>query len=276
MRNQIEINGKQVFMEKEIPVVYGGFGENQKCMSDNTLAEIHNVTTSDIRKSIGRNLTRFKNDVDIIDLKSPSSGDDLLESLGYSKQQIIQAEHIYILSERGYAKLIKIMDTDLAWKIHDRLVDEYFELREYKDTTFSQLSPQLQLLINIERQQKKQEKALEDTNQKVDDISEIVALNTINWRQDAKALIAKIAVKMGGYEYLRDIQAEIYKTIDGRLAVSLETRLTNKRRRMADEGICKSKRDKLTKVDVIADDKKLIEGYVAIVKEFAIKYGVTC
>lgn len=44
--------------------------------------------------------------------------------------QISKSEHIYILSERGYAKLIKIMDTDLAWVIHDKLIDEYFELRE--------------------------------------------------------------------------------------------------------------------------------------------------
>ncbi len=62
--------------------------------------------------------------------------------------------------------------------------------------------------------------------------------------------------------------------VDQRGGVSLETRLTNKRRRMADEGICKSKRDKLTRVDVIADDKKLIEIYVAIVKEMAVKYGI--
>lgn len=43
---------------------------------------------------------------------------------------------------------------------------------------------------------------------------------------------------------------------------------------MADEGICKSKRDKLTVLDVIADDKKLVEGYIAIVKEMAIKNKV--
>lgn len=46
------------------------------------------------------------------------------------------------------------------------------------------------------------------------------------------------------------------------------------RRRMADEGVCKSKRDKLNKVDVIATDKKLIEGYIIIVKELAIRNGV--
>lgn len=41
---------------------------------------------------------------------------------------------------------------------------------------------------------------------------------------------------------------------------------------MADEGVCKSKRNKLMKVDIIFEDKKLIEIYVAIVKEMAIKY----
>ena len=39
-------------------------------------------------------------------------------------------------------------------------------------------------------------------------------------------------------------------------------------------GVCKSKRDAMSKLDVIADDKKLIEGYVSIVKEMAIKYGI--
>ena len=32
---------------------------------------------------------------------------------------------------------------------------------------------------------------------------------------------------------------------------------------------------RLNKLDVIADDKKLIEIYVAIVKEMAVKHGVT-
>lgn len=44
---------------------------------------------------------------------------------------------------------------------------------------------------------------------------------------------------------------------------------------MADEGICKSKRDKLNYLDVIERDCRLVEGYVAIVKELAVKYGVS-
>ena len=42
---------------------------------------------------------------------------------------------------------------------------------------------------------------------------------------------------------------------------------------MEQSGISKSKQDKVNYLDVIDDDKKLIEGYIAIVKEMAIKYG---
>lgn len=52
---------------------------------------------------------------DIIDFIDPAKRSDengtleLVQNLGYSKQAIKQAEHIYILSERRYEKLIKIM-----------------------------------------------------------------------------------------------------------------------------------------------------------------------
>lgn len=138
--NNLTVTGKQKFMGKDIPVVLGGFGGDKKCVSDKTVAEIHGITTSDVRKAIGRNFTRFKESIDFIDMKSSSPDDDLLKSLGYTKQQTVQAEHIYLLSERGYAKLIKIMDTDLAWEIHDKLIDEYFELREkQKPLTLEQM-----------------------------------------------------------------------------------------------------------------------------------------
>jgi anti-repressor protein len=62
--------------------------------------------------------------------------------------------------------------------------------------------------------------------------------------------------------------------LDEKLGVSLAARLLNKKKKMALEGVCKSKIDKVNKLDVIADDKKLINGYVNIIKELAIKYGV--
>ncbi len=127
------LKGTQEFMNKQIPVVEGGFGENQKVVTDKMVAEIHSIKEFKVRERINDNIKRFKEGIDFIDLKQRILDTDTLDlflKLGYSKQAITQAEHIYLLSERGYAKLIKIMDTDLAWEIHDRLIDEYFKLRE--------------------------------------------------------------------------------------------------------------------------------------------------
>ena len=133
MTNEIQVKGTQNFMGVEIPVIEGGFGTDKKCITDKTIAEIHNMQVKHVRENINKNIKRFKIDIDYINLKVVGDTDynlELLESLGYSKMQISKSENIFLLSERGYAKLIKIMDTDLAWEIHDKLMDEYFDMRE--------------------------------------------------------------------------------------------------------------------------------------------------
>jgi len=133
--NELKINGKQDFMGIEIPVVAGGFSKDKRCLSDKTIAKIHGGKAIHVRENINKNRIRFKTGVDVVDLKDIGTTDNnLLYELGYTKMEIAKAECIYILSERGYAKLIKIMDSDLAWEIHDKLIDEYFEMREVIDS----------------------------------------------------------------------------------------------------------------------------------------------
>lgn len=147
---------------------------------------------------------------------------------------------------------------------------------------FENLSPQLQVLIQMETRQKQiearqaeQATALAGLEQKIQNTCEVIALDKTAWRKDSEHLINKIARATGeGYGGIRLVYEEIYRSIESRAGVSLNTRLTNKRNRMAGEGVCKSKRDKLTRIDIIAEDKKLIEIYVAIVKELAVKYGI--
>lgn len=164
----------------------------------------------------------------------------------------------------------KLMEYQL--KAKDVLAAAFLPVSSVPDVDL--LSPELRVLINLELKQKEQDRAIERMNQRIEGIRDVVALSPNSWRADTKSMIVRIAQQMGGVEYIRDVHTEIYRLVDERAKVSLETRLTNKRRRMADEGVCKSTRDKLTKVDVIADDKKLIEIYLAIVKEMSIKYGV--
>jgi len=125
----------------------------------------------------------------------------------------------------------------------------------------------------MELKQKELERTISETKEEIQGIRDVVALNPHSWREDSKNLIVKMARQLGGNEHIRDLRTESYDLLNTRMGVSVETRLTNMRRRMADEGVCVSKRNKLNALDVIADDKKLIEGYIAIVKEMAIKYG---
>lgn len=131
--NELTVKGKQEFMGIEIPVIYGGFGEGQKVVLARDVAEIHGTELKVINQNINRNIKRFRENVDVIDLKTQSLPVTELEQLGFTKQSVANSKNIYLLSERGYAKLIKIMDTDLAWEIHDKLIDEYFQLREQKE-----------------------------------------------------------------------------------------------------------------------------------------------
>lgn len=130
MENSIAVQGQMEFMGLEIPVVYGGFGRNQMCILAKTVAEIHGIELKAVNQNIKNNIKRFKDGIDIIDLKTGHFDLPVLEQLGLTKAQIGNAKNIFLLSERGYAKLIKIMDDDKSWEVHDKLVDEYFNLRE--------------------------------------------------------------------------------------------------------------------------------------------------
>lgn len=142
------VKGTMNFMGIDIPVVSGGFGEDKMCVSDKTIAEIHGQPTSEIRKTINRNIKRFKEGIDYIDLKR-SNEITTLQQLGYAKQSITQAEHIFLLSERGYAKLVKIMDDDTSWDVHDKLVDDYFNMREKLQNTLPQITRKQQCVLTM-------------------------------------------------------------------------------------------------------------------------------
>lgn len=183
----------------------------------------------------------------------------------------------YLLTKQGCEmvsnKLTGAKGVQFTAKYVSRFNQMEKHINQQLDT--SALSPELQMFQGIFQAVANQELATKKLESKVDNISEIVGVNSTNWREDSNRLINKIVRIQGNTGQVhQEVRSMIFLEVDKRAGVSLQTRLTNKRRRMADEGASKSRRDKLTKVDVIADDKKMIEIYVAVVKEYAIKYNV--
>ena len=124
----LKVIGHEKIGKFEFTGIEGGFGEGKKALLVRDIAVIHNQLVGNINLLINRNRNRFKDGVEILDLNQivPSN---LFSKYGFAKAQWGNANHIYLLSERGYAKLLKIMDDDKAWDIYDELVDNYFNMR---------------------------------------------------------------------------------------------------------------------------------------------------
>lgn len=129
--NDIKINGTQIFMGIEIPVIEGGFGENCRVVSAKTISQIHDMRLSDVNASINRLIRkkRIKDNVDFVNLLSETvSLRNFAKSLGLVSSN--RTKDGFILSERGYSKLVKAMDDDKSWDIMDNFIDEYFTMRQ--------------------------------------------------------------------------------------------------------------------------------------------------
>lgn len=98
--------------------IEGGFGQGKKAMLVKDIAEIHGRELKDINRNINNNRKRFNDYLDIIDLKVGGYKSLSLE-LGYSNQSYANANNIYLLSERGYSKLLKILEDDVAWEQYE-------------------------------------------------------------------------------------------------------------------------------------------------------------
>ena len=130
MKNElIKINGTKEVNGMKFHEIEGGFGKNKKSMLAKDIAIIHGRELKKINELINNNRNRFKDHIDIIDFLSPSERlRDFAKENGLIGSN--RTQNVYLLSERGYSKLLKIMDDDLAWEKYDELVDNYFNMRQ--------------------------------------------------------------------------------------------------------------------------------------------------
>lgn len=135
-------NGKKLmlhetaYMIDNIPVIEGGFTEGQRVLFDIALAEKVGKQLSEFRRcNITLNLDNWEKEIDYINIKEYANFNDyipLLLELGYTSNGILTSNAIYILSERGVAKVMSSLhNTNPAkWQFLNNFVNEYFEMRE--------------------------------------------------------------------------------------------------------------------------------------------------
>lgn len=229
--NELKNIGKQHIGEYEFTGIEGGFGEGKKAMLVKDIAEIHGRPVFKVNELINRNIKRFKDGIDVIDLKENNFAIFLKDS-GFNQAQINASKNIYLLSERGYSKLLKILEDDKAWEVYEELVDNYFNMRSEQKRLPNTREAIQQLLLQ----------GVEEVNQRVDVMEERLSNVEENAKLDTGDynVISK-RVKKRVYEVARayglnvkqsKLLSPLFKDINGginRLAgVDARTQLRNK------------------------------------------------
>lgn len=161
-----------------VPNIHGGFGVNKKSILAKHIAVIHGKELKHVNEKINDNRKRFKDNIDIIDVKNDTKFVVALTDHNiFSKMQIAKANNIYLLSERGYAKLVKIFDDDKSWDLYDELLDEYFELRDGESNIMPMTQLELaQYSINLLVEQEKEMLRMRQKQDEID--NKVITLET--------------------------------------------------------------------------------------------------
>lgn len=247
---------------------------NQRVLTTSQLAENYGTDNERITKNFNRNKDRYKSGKHFFLLE----GDELKGFKATSQIDLSpNLNRLYLWTEKGAWLHAKSLNTDEAWDAYEMLVDDYYSVKKNQiDTT--QLSPELQMfkqifdsVANTQLKQQEQDKRLDIVEKKQDGIKEVLSLNPVDWKKKANNIINQIAKRRGGFEAYADVRRESYELLEARAKCRLSIRLTNMKSEMALNGVAPSKVKRKNKLDVIGEDARLLEIYLAIIKEMAIK-----
>jgi len=166
------------------------------------------------------------------------------------------------------------------WITHE-VIPSIRKTGSYSMIDTSQLSPELQIMNNMVRALANQELAnkqmkeeLHEVKQDVTDVRNIFTINPKSWRKEVNDLIIKISRTKNNLDAYRDTRNESYKRLEDRARCNLDIRLQNMRDRMKRAGASQTAINRKNKMDVIESDTRLMEIYLTVVKEMAIKHRI--
>jgi len=296
LRNSL-VENEAVFEDKRVKVLVGFLLPNDFGATTEQVANYFEVGEECINSLVKDNKDELLNNGLTINVG------EQLKSLKDTCQIQSRAKALTTFSRRAILNVAMLLrDSQVAKTIRSVLLDATENKEVVKEIVsqsqfdMSQLSPSLQAfgqlfqsMAQVELNQKQMQQQLSQVNnhaleakataeqatKQMEIVKDAMLLDHDSWRKDCNNIINKVAKERGGtkeaYQQVRD---EVYNILQQRAGASLKTRVINKQDRMRREGISKSKVDKVSQIDVIAEDKRLKEIYIAVVKEMAVKYGV--
>ena len=197
----------------------------------------------------------------------------------YTHEQNGQTYPMYLMNRDGFSLLVMGFTgkAALEWKLKYIAAFNAMEKKLSAPTAnqLQDLSPELQYLIKLERQQNQQARKIEQLAESFEATRNAFSLSSgPDWKKACQNVISSIAMKRGGTDDdFESVWNEIYESMERR-GFNLELRVSNAKSRAMKNGICKSDVRKISKAKIIeAGGKKIICAFVDSVRELAAKTG---
>ncbi len=115
-----------------------------RVVTTETLAQGYGTDKGNIRQNLSRNLHRFEEGTHyflLTDLELKQFKNRVTESNAVG----INARSLTLWTEKGAARMSKIVDTNQSWDFFGKLEDSYFNLREVHDVKLPNIDDPIQL-----------------------------------------------------------------------------------------------------------------------------------
>lgn len=198
-------------------------------------------------------------------------------------------EDVYLLTESGYLMIVKSFTDDWAWEVQRKLVKTYFRAKELaaekpKPMTANEMfSLQAQINLDNEREIKElkgrtaeNEKRLDETNRKFDAVTTFVTspLTDADTWQERMTHHIRRAVEEFGLNY-QQFHAQLYDELERTAGVDLKCRQTRMRNRLYAAGATKTECKAVSKLSVVAADKKLRAMFETILRNEIVRLATS-
>jgi len=153
--------------------------KEQRVVTFKMVDELHQRVSGTARKAFNRNKDKFILEKDYFFVKPEDVG------ASFKGTSEINNSGTYLLTERGYLKLVKPFGDELSWQVQDMLVDCYFKLKEVaKDFSNNEMILRMLAQSNeVIKQNNENQKALTQLIKNLDK-----KLSTLETKENVKSL----------------------------------------------------------------------------------------
>lgn len=249
--------------------------QGQRVITFKDVDTVHGRPDGTARKRFNDNREHFIEGEDYFVLTQPSE----IRTLGIQRPQGGTPESVTLITESGYLMLAKSFTDDKAWQVQRQLVKGYFRAKEaVKLSPAEQLLAQAQLMVEQERRLK----ALEVSNaenvktmETVKDAIDIMVAPPVtagNWQSQMNRNVRAFCMQTG-LDFHKTFQ-ELYTELEVSAGVKLGVRVKFARQRLQVNGATQTEIAAVSKLSIVAQDKKLREIFNSLYNRMVARYTI--